>query len=128
MDTDFEWVRGSDPPVMQETLGEFIDALGDELEDAIDRLMGDVLQTVQRLVNVDTGRLRESYETEVREAMEAAFGLVIEGIVESEVEYAPFQEFLETGKPHVAPAIEEHRDALEKEGTKAWNNAVRRAS
>jgi hypothetical protein len=125
MDTDFQWVRGSDPPVMQETLGEFIDALGNELEDAIDRLMGDVLQTLQRLVNVDTGQLRESYETEVREAMESAFGLVIEGIVESDVEYAPFQEFLDTGKPHVAPAIEEHRDALEKEGTNAWNNAIK---
>ncbi|ELZ48982.1 hypothetical protein C464_06210 [Halorubrum coriense DSM 10284] len=128
MDTDFRWVRGSDPPVMQETLDEFIAALGEELEDAIDRLMGDVLQTVQRLVNVDTGQLRASYETEVREAMEAAFGLVIEGIVESDVEYAPFQEFLDTGKPHVAPAIEEHRGALEDEGTKAWNNAVRRVS
>lgn len=128
MDTDFEWERGSDPPVMQDTLGEFIETLGEELEDAIDRLMDDVLQTVQRLVNVDTKKLRDSYETEVREAMESAFGLVIEGIVESEVEYAPFQEFLNTGKPHVAPAIEEHRRALEKEGTKAWNNAVRRVS
>lgn len=128
MDTDFEWKDGSDPPVMQETLSEFIDALADELEDAIDRLMDDVLQTVQRLVNVDTGRLRESYETEVREAMETALGLVIQGIVESDVEYAPFQEFLNTGKPHVAPAIEEHRGALKKEGTTAWNNAVRRVA
>ncbi|EMA69319.1 hypothetical protein C461_03123 [Halorubrum aidingense JCM 13560] len=125
MDTDFQWERGSDPPVMQETLGEFIDALGSELEAAIDRLMGDVLQTVQRLVNVDTGQLRESYETEVREAMESALGLVIEGIVESRIRYASFQEFLDTGKPHVAPAIEEHRSALEAEGTKAWNNAIK---
>ena len=128
MDLDLEWERGSDPPVMQETLSEFIDVLGDELEDAIEGLMDDVLQTVQRLVNVDTGTLRRSYETEVREAMESAIGLVIEGIVYSEVTYAPFQEFLNTGKPHVAPAIEAHRGDLEREGTHAWNSAVKRVT
>lgn len=128
MNLDLEWERGSDPPVMQESLGEFIDALGEELEDAIEDLMDDVLQTVQRLVNVDTGTLRASYETEVREAMEAAFGLVIKGIVSTDIRYAPFQEFLNVGRPHVAPAIEAHRGDLETAGTEAWNRAIRRVS
>ena len=128
MDVQFDWERGRDPEVFQETLDNFVDELADELDEAIERLMDDVLETVRKLSPVDTGTLRASYETEVREAMESAMGLVVEGIVETGVEYAPFQEFLETGTAHVAPAIEQHREDLEREAQRAWDNAVRTVS
>lgn len=128
MDIDIQWQRGHDPDAMQAALDEFLEALADEVEAAIDRLMEDVLETVQRLAPVDTGQLRDSYQSEVQEGMEAAMGLIIEGIAYTNVEYAPFQEFLDLGTPHVAPALEEHRSQLESEAEQAWNKAVKEVS
>lgn len=125
MDINFKWERGRDPDAFQQTLDQFVDELASELEKAIDRLLGDVLKTVRVTAPVDTGQLRDSYETEVREGMEAAMGLVIEGIVYTDVEYAPFQEFLDLGTPHVAPAIEQHREDLERQAQRAWDRSVR---
>jgi hypothetical protein len=124
MNIEFEWEQGNAPADMQDALQEFEDVLVDEIETAAQRVIDQVHDDVEELAPVDTGELRDSYETEVEEIL----GAIIEARVFSEVEHAPYQEFMDIGTPHVGPALEQNKDVFEDEAEKAWNNAVRGVS
>jgi hypothetical protein len=123
MDMDFEWERGNTPDDMQRALRAFADAVERELLEEFEPMMEDIRETVQDNAPVDTGRLRESYSEMVQTIKDG-----IQGKVQTEVPYAPFQEFLEYGTPHLGPAFEEAKPILEAHVEAAWNRAVRRVS
>lgn len=120
---ELSWERGHTPEEAQEALNEFADVFEDELINQFEDLMEAVRQTVQDLAPVDTGDLRDSYEEDV----ETLTGIV-RGTVSTEIEYAPFQEFLEYGTEHVGPAFQQAKQPLEEHAERAWNRAVRRVS
>lgn len=118
-----EWERGHSPEDMQEALQEFADVFERELLREFEDLMESVRETVQSLAPVDTGALRDSYEEDVEKLTGH-----LEGTVETDIEYAPFQEFLEYGTEHLGPAFQQAKQPLEKHVERAWNRAVRRVS
>lgn len=124
MEIEFDWESGHAPDDMQEDLQEFEGVLDDELEAAAGRVAEAIHDDVEVLAPVDTGQLRDSYEDEVKQVMEK----VIEARVFSDVEYAPYQEFMDIGTPHVGPALEKNKATLEAEAEAAWNNAVQEVS
>ncbi|WEL29851.1 HK97 gp10 family phage protein [Haloferax volcanii] len=121
VEVDFEWERGHEPEDMQDALQKFESVLDDEVSAAAERIIENVLDDVQELAPVDTGELRDSYQTETERILEA----IIEARVFSDVEHAPYQEFMDIGTPHVGPALEKNKETFESEAEKAWNAAVR---
>lgn len=124
MEIEFDWESGHAPGDMVDELRAFEDALDDELESAAERLAESIHDDIEALAPVDTGQLRDSYKDEVKQVMEK----VIEARVKTGVEYAPFQEFLDIGTPHVGPALEKNKETLEDEAEAAWNAAVQEVS
>ncbi|QLG63083.1 HK97 gp10 family phage protein [Halorarum salinum] len=124
MDIEFEWEQGQAPPDMKRALQQFENVLEDELGSAAERLIEEIHEDVEDLAPVDTGELRDSYEHEVEQIL----GAIIEARVYSDVEHAPYQEFMDIGTPHVGPALEKHKKTFEDEAESAWNTAVRRVS
>lgn len=123
MAIEFEFSAGDAPGDMKRALRKFADTVEEELLDEFEDMMETIRKRVQDLAPVDTGRLRASYEDMV-EKISAG----IEGKVETDVPYAPFQEFLEYGKSHLGPAFEEAKPIFENGVESAWNRAVRRMS
>ena len=123
MDITFDWEQGEAPPDMQEALQAFEELLNDELGSAAERVIEAIHDDVEKLAPVDTGELRDSYRHEV----EHILGAIIEARVISDVEHAPYQEFMDIGTPHVGPALEQNKATFEDEAEKAWNTAVRRS-
>lgn len=124
MEFEFEWRTGEEPEDMQEAIRRFESILEDELESAAERIIEDIHDDVEDLAPVDTGELRDSYKHEIEHVLEA----MIEARVFSDVEHAPYQEFMDIGTPHVGPALEQNKETFEAEAETAWNSAVRRAS
>ena len=123
MTLEFEWQTGNTPDEMQDALREFANVLEEELLNEFEDLMETLRKRVQGLAPVDTGKLENSYSEDVEKLTGA-----IEGTIETSVEYAPFQEFLEYGKSHLGPAFEGAKPLLEKHVEKAWNRAVKKVS
>ncbi|KDE59823.1 hypothetical protein EL22_16995 [Halostagnicola sp. A56] len=123
MTLEFEWQTGNTPGEMQDALREFAEILEEELLNEFEDLMETLRKRVQGLAPVDTGKLKSSYEEDVEKLTGE-----IEGTVETDVEYAPFQEFLEYGKSHLGPAFEGAKPLLETHVEKAWERAVREVS
>jgi hypothetical protein len=95
---DFEWTNGH-PEELAAKLDRFGEELIPRLEQAVDELVLRVQATAQRLVRVDTGRLRASIEGVV----ERLAGDIVEGVVGTNVEYA---RYVESDYPFLRPAIE----------------------
>lgn len=95
---DFEWTAGH-PEELAAKLDRFGDELIPRLVEAVDELVLRVQATAQRLVRVDTGRLRASIEGLV----ERLAGDIVEGVVGTNVEYAVY---VESDYPFLRPAIE----------------------
>lgn len=67
-------------------------------------------QSAKLFAPVDTGRLRDSIQTNIDDT-----GKTVVGTVGTEVPYAAFQEFgtrFQSGTPFLRPAIDEHRAAI----------------
>ncbi|GAB7010462.1 HK97 gp10 family phage protein [Halorubrum trueperi] len=123
MDSDFEWL-GSGPAGMIDDLLNFEEILIEEISEEAEDLADSLLDDTQDLAPVDTGELRDSYEREIEEVLEA----IIEVRVVTRVEHAPYQEFMDIGTPHVGPALEKNKSTFEDAAERAWNSAVRRIS
>lgn len=121
MPIDFEW-DGRGPAAMIGDLTGFEDVLIEEITSEAEELADSLLDDTQDLAPVDTGELRDSYETEIEEVL----GAIIEVRVRSDVEHAPYQEFMDIGTPHVGPALEQNKDTFDDAAERAWNSAVRR--
>jgi len=121
MGVDFDW-RGRGPAGMIADLTDFEDVLLEEIESEAETLADSLLDDTQEKAPVDTGALRESYESEIEEVLRG----LIEVRVTTSTSYAPYQEFLESGTPHVGPALEQNKQTFEDAAEGAWNSAVRR--
>jgi len=119
---EFEWLADEGPEEFIDALNVFQATLQSEIEKAAERVIEQIHDDVEELAPVDTGKLRDSYETEVEAVLEA----MIEARVTTDVEYAPYQEFMDIGTPHVGPALEKNKDVFEDEAETAWNNTVRK--
>lgn len=121
MEIDLEW-NGPDPHDYAEALEEFGRILPDHVEAAGEEIGTRVQATAARLVNVDTGRLRASIDSEI----ERINRHVIRVAVGSNVEYAPFHEM---DYPFLRPAFEQEADRIERvyedAVQTAWNEAMR---
>lgn len=115
MDVTLDW-DGPTPHDAEEAMADFVDALPGHLEDAGDDIGMRVAATAAREVNVDTGRLRASIDHEVRSAM----GDVVEVVVGSNVDYAPFQEM---DHPYLRPAFHREADYIEERILEAVRDA-----
>lgn len=71
---------------------------GDEVHDEVERRVENAADQARQLVEVDTGRLRDSIGSEVRRD-----GLEIVGVVGSDAEYALVQE---VRHPYLRPSID----------------------
>lgn len=116
-----EW-DGPDPQDFAEALAEFGRILPDHLERAGEDIGARVQSTAARIVNVDTGRLRASIDSEVDRMNRH----VIRVVVGSNVEYAPFHEM---DYPYLRPAFEAEAAWIESRYEKAiesaWQEAMR---
>lgn len=121
MAVDIDW-RGRGPAEMIADLSGFEDVLLEEVNAEAEELADSLLDDTQDHAPVDTGELRDSYETEIEEILEA----ILEVRVRSDVEHAPYQEFMDIGTPHVGPALEQNKSTFEEAAERAWNSAVRR--
>ena len=121
MAVDIDW-RGRGPAGMIADLTGFEDVLLEEVNAEAEELADSLLDDTQDHAPVDTGELRDSYETEIEEILEA----ILEVRVRSDVDHAPYQEFMDIGTPHVGPALEQNKSTFEDAAERAWNSAVRR--
>jgi len=115
MDAILNWT-GHSPADAVAAFQDFQDVLPEHLEAAAEELALRIEATAKRLVNVDTGRLRASIDHEVERIGEA----IVRASIGSNVDYAPLQEF---DYPYLRPAIEEHRDTIEKRFGQAIQDA-----
>jgi len=123
MQVTIEWENGQGPDDFADAVEEFAETVHDELLDEFEPMMESIREEVQNLAPVDTGKLRDSYEEDVERLTDR-----VRGRVGTDVEYAPFQEFLEFGIEHLAPGLELAKDILENHVEKAWNRAVKEVS
>lgn len=82
------------------------DAGESNMQEAVDLLQ----QEIQSRAPVDTGHLRNSYDTRVEETSTG-----VKGHVWSDADYAAAQEYgtaYQSGTPHVRPAVDARRDEL----------------
>ncbi|WP_323192416.1 HK97 gp10 family phage protein [Halostella sp. PRR32] len=104
MDATLEW-DGETPADRVAMFQEFTDALPQRLEAAVEEISLRVMRSAQRLVNVDTGRLRSS----IKQESERIATHTVRAIVGSNVEYAPFHEM---DYPYLRPAFEQNRQFI----------------
>lgn len=105
MEATLDW-QGATPTEAADAFRAFQDELPSHLETAVEELALRIQATAQRLVNVDTGRLRASIDHELERVAEE----IVRGSIGSNVAYAPFHEF---DYPFLRPAFEEHRADIE---------------
>jgi phage gpG-like protein len=115
MDATLEW-DGETPADRAEMLREFTDVLPERMEAASEEISLRVMRDAQRLVNVDTGRLRASIEQEVERIAEHT----VRAVVGSNVEYAPTHEM---DYPYLRPAFESNRDFIRERIKQAVDDA-----
>lgn len=107
----FDWKTGRDPDAFMRRLAAFQAVLGERLESAMEKAVQLVEREAKERAPIDTGNLRASIASEVRTDVESA----VQGIVGSNVEYAPFQEFGTSkmgASPFLQPAIEANRKQI----------------
>ena len=124
MHASLDW--DTEPDAVAAKFGDFLDALEDELEDAVDDIVELIASSAEDGAPVDTGELRDSIEGQVEEAA----GLIVRGKVAAEADHAPFQEFgtiFQAPQPYLAPAIDAHRDDFVARVETAVENAKREA-
>jgi hypothetical protein len=105
------------PAQAAEAFEEFEEQCIDNLEAKAEELALRIQRDAQRLVNVDTGRLRASIDHELERVMDH----MVRVTVGSNVEYAPFHEM---DYPFLRPAFERNesriRSAVQQALTSAW--------
>lgn len=115
----FRFKRGHAPADFIKKLRRFEEVLADRLEEALERAVLIVQATAQRLVPVDTGRLRASIESAVKRIGDT----IVRGFVGTNVEYAPHVE-IGTGsmdaQPYLRPAVEAHRPDIRNQFERAF--------
>lgn len=99
-DLSLEWESGAAPDEMQQRLERLLAEGNDELQGAAERIGRRTEREAKRRAPVDTGNLMASIASEVTSRRDS---ITIE--VGTNVEYAPYQEFL-YGNPFLRPAIE----------------------
>ena len=109
---EFDWKTGRDPDAFMRRLAAFQGLLDQRLEAAMERAVSLVEADAKSRAPVgETGNLRASIASEVRTDVKSA----VQGIVGSNVEYAPFQEFGTSkmgAQPYLQPAIDANRAAI----------------
>lgn len=120
---EFEWERGRSPAAFAAKLALFGKVLDQRLGEAMEKVVLMVEATAARLAPVDTGNLRASIVSEVRDDVRDR----VAGYVGTNVEYAPFQEFGTSrmdAQPFLRPAIEAHRGQIRGEFRQAVDEAA----
>lgn len=104
-----------------ERLRDLKDTADKQLDDAAEEIGLRVMADAARKVNVDTGRLRASLDSDVEEIGEWA----VKVAVGSNVEYAPYHEI---DYPFLRPALEENEDFIRDRVEEALEQAAEEAS
>lgn len=118
MPTTFRFRRDHSPKDLVKKLRRFESILTDRLEEALERAVLIVQATAQRLVPVDTGRLRASIESQVKRIGDK----IVRGFIGTNVEYAPYVEMGvgQRAQPYLRPAIEAHRPDIRNQFERAF--------
>lgn len=104
----FEWAGGQSPASLVDDLEALEDAVDKHLTEAMETLVLMIESTAKTIVPVDTGRLRSSIASEVRQ-----IGPVIKGFIGSNLHYAPYVEMgtrYMSAQPYLRPAVDAHMD------------------
>lgn len=105
VEAHFEWKHNKDMDTAIKRLRNLDEAVTQNLEEAAEEIGLRIMADARRLVNVDTGRLRASIETEVQRVMDH----VVKVLIGSNVDYAPHQEVI---SPYLRPAVEKNKDVI----------------
>jgi len=108
----FEW-QGEAPYDVAEKLRDATDVLKDRLETAMNLIVKRVEATAKKLAPVDTGTLRASIASVVRDLAGTA---AVAGVVGTDVKYGIFQEFgtaVMDAQPFLRPAFRNNRNFIE---------------
>lgn len=118
---DWEWKHNRDMQDVAERLRDLQNAVKNNLEEAMEKVVLRVMAHARREVNVDTGRLRANINTEVEKIAEN----VVNGYVGSNVDYALWHEI---DYPYLRPALEENRGFIKKTFESAIDDAIEATS
>jgi len=105
--------EGKTPHDIADQLRDSTDVLQDRLETAMNLIVKRVEATAKKLAPVDTGTLRASIASVVRELSGTA---AVAGIVGADVNYSVFQEFgtaIMDAQPFLRPAFRQNRNFIE---------------
>ena len=102
-DDHWRWKNNRDMRDAAERLQELGEQADANLEEAAEEIALRIMADARRNVNVDTGRLRASIDTEVERITEHT----VRAVIGSNVEYSPY---LEVTDPYLRPAIQDNAD------------------
>jgi len=122
----FRW-DGDTPHDIAERLRDATDVLTDRLETAMELIVKRVEATAKKLAPVDTGTLRASIASVVRDLAGTA---AVAGVVGADVKYSVFQEFgtsVMGAQPFLRPAFRQNRNFIETTLTNAVESAYQEA-
>jgi HK97 gp10 family phage protein len=123
---EFEWEGSQSPASLVDDLEALEDALDKYLVEAMETLTLTIESTAKSLAPIDTGRLRASIASEVKQ-----MGPVIKGFIGSNTHYASYVEMgtrYQEPQPYLRPAIDAHLSDARRLFKQALEKAVAEVS